>query len=308
MINNLEKARVLFFENLIGRGLKEETIKRKTLELERFFRYLKRENQIDLREITSKEIEDYFYYLDREDFSSATKGIARSMIGNLFMCLYRNEIILQNPMSITDIYIKEKSGIKAILTEDEMEDFLNAIETKTGYGKRDRALFELMYVAGLRISEVTNLTIEDLDFSLNEVLIRNSKGGKDRIVPMGKIAKQYLESWIKTARRWFIKEDNSILFLSVKGLKFPTTSIRWRFNIYKKKAGIDRKGVTPHSIRHSCATHLLKGGADIRFVQELLGHESLETTVIYTKEIVSGLKRMHKMHHPRENELYKEDL
>ena len=139
------------------------------------------------------------------------------------------------------------------------------------------------------------------------MFIRESKGNKDRIVPLGNVAKNYLELWIKKYRKYFsAKKKNDALFLSGKGTRLSKSSIRLLFKKYLKLSGIEKEKATPHSLRHSCATHLLTHGADIRYVQSLLGHESIETTVTYTREIVENLKKMYKSHHPRENELFTE--
>ena len=169
---------------------------------------------------------------------------------------------------------------------------------------------ELLYVAGLRNSEVVHLDVEDVDFSLNEVLIREGKGNKDRIVPLGQICKRFLWNWVKEARAWFLssKQDSGALFINRRGERIASSTVRYLLKRHLQEAGIRKPGVTPHSIRHSCATHLLMHGADIRYVQELLGHDSLDTTVVYTPQIADGLKRMHRMYHPRENELYREDV
>ena len=196
-----------------------------------------------------------------------------------------------------------------ILTEDEMSRLLDSIDTITGFGLRDRSLFELMYVTGMRVGEIVRLDVEHIDFSLNEVFVTKSKNRKERIVPLGGVAKRFLEKWVKEVRSYFLtgcKDDPKALFLSDKGMRISGSAIRYRLKRGLKIAGIEKKGVSPHSLRHSCATHLLAGGADIRLVQELLGHESIETTAAYTKEIVKELKRVHKMHHPRENRLYVE--
>ena len=307
----LDKARIIVNGYLIAKGLKEETITRKTLEVRRFLTYVDKTLKKDLRDVTSDDIEEYFTRITELGFSKSTLVTAHSTIGDLFMALSRHEMIFLNPMEQTNIYIREKAGAKVILTEKEMELFLNSIDTGTGFGLRDRALFELMYVTGIRIGEVRRLDVAHIDFSLNEVFIQKSKNRKDRIVPLGRVAKQFLEKWVKEVRAYFLKNvkaDPGALFLSEKGARMAVSSIRYRLDRCLKIAGIEKKGVTPHSLRHSCATHLLNGGADIRFVQELLGHESIETTVSYTKGVVAKLKKIHKMHHPRENQLYVEEV
>jgi len=303
-LENREQIELLFRDHLEGRGLKAATIKRKNTELNRLLSYLEGIGRTDLREVTSKDIEEYFIYMQEEGYSSSCVITSHAMAADLFRALHKNDLILTNPMARTEMYIKEKSGVKVILSEVEMESFLEAIETATGYGKRDRAMFELMYVTGMRVGEVVALAVEDVDLSHGEVLIRKGKGGKDRIVPIGKTAGLFLNEWISNARKWFDSGEDNSLFLNSKGRALASSAIRHRLKYYLKLSGIDKEGISPHSIRHSCATHLLAGGADIRFVQELLGHESLETTVIYTREVVTGLKRMHKMYHPRENEIY----
>ena len=302
-----DSAHLVFTKHLASKGLKKETINRKTLELRRFLKYINKKLQKDLRDTAPGDIEDYFINLENHGFSKSTMVTAHSTVCDLFIALARHDMILTNPVEQTDICIREKSGAKVILTEKEMEAFLTSIDTGTGYGLRDRALFELMYVTGMRIGEVVRLLVEHIDFSLNEVFIQRSKNRKDRIVPLGRVAKMFLEKWIKKVRVYFladVKEDCGEVFLSEQGRGLAASSIRYRLMRWLKIAGIEKKGVSPHSLRHSCATHLLAGGADIRFVQELLGHESLETTVAYTKEVVAGIKKIHKMYHPRENQIY----
>jgi len=307
----LDKAKLVVNSYLVAKGLKEETIKRKTLEVKRFLTYVNETLKKDVRDVTPDDIEEYFIRITGQGYAKSTLITARSTLADLFMALSRKEMILTNPMEQTDIYIREKAGVKVILTEKEMELFLNSIDTATGFGLRDRALFEMMYVTGMRIGEVCRLDVTHIDFSLNEVFIEKSKYRKDRIVPLGRMAKRFLEKWVKEVRVYFLKlveSDPGALFLSEKGERMAASSIRYRLKRCLKIAGITKQGITPHSLRHTCATHLLAGGADIRFVQELLGHESIETTVSYTKGVVEGLKKVHKMYHPRENQLYVEEV
>ena len=306
----MQKARIIFSEHLTGRGLKPETGRRKMLELRRFFVYLSQKGETDIRAISAGRIEEYFLHLKERGLSSSTRITARSMMRDLFSALSRHELILTNPMELTEILIKEPVNLRVILSEGEMKRFLDSISPHTGYGLRDRALFELMYVAALRTSEAVRLDVEDVDFSLNEVMVREGKGEKDRIVPLGRICRAFMWKWVREARSWFLssKKDGGALFINRRGERIAASTVRYLLRRYLKRVGIDKEGVTPHSIRHSCATHLLMHGADIRYVQELLGHESLDTTVVYTRQIVEGLKKMHRMHHPRENELYREDV
>ena len=288
---HLEMMKISFSEHLKSRGLSKATIGRKGVELRRFFTYLESTGKTDPKEITGDDIEEYIQYLRLNKYSTSTMVTAVSMLRDLFWSLRKNDLILNNPLDRTDICIKEKSGIKVILSEEETERFLDAIETHTGYRLRDRALFELMYVTGMRAGEVTGLNTEDIDFKLDEVIVRQGKGRKDRVVPLGSVSKKFLLRWIKESRKYFGKKEKGAVFLTCKGNRLSPAGIRYWFGRYLKKAGIEKPGASPHSLRHSCATHLLAGGADIRYVQELLGHESIETTVTYTKEVVKGLKK-----------------
>ena len=250
--NILDRAHLVFTSHLASKGLKKETINRKTLELRRFYEYVDKTLQKDLRDIRADDIEEYFIFLKEHGFSKSTLHTAHSTVSDLFMALTRHEMILTNPMEQTSICIRERSGVKVILTEKEMEAFLTSIGTETGFGLRDRALFELMYVTGMRISEVVMLGVEHIDFSLNEVFIQKSKNRKDRIVPLGRVAKMFLEKWVKKVRLYFlkdVKEDCGEVFLSEKGRGLAASSIRYRLMRWLKIAGIEKKGISPHSLR-----------------------------------------------------------
>ncbi len=283
-------------------GLKDNTVARKFQELRRFLEYVE-SNDFDLRSLNSTDIEDYILSLKK--YASSTQRAANALVSDVYKVLARSNLILSNPVLKTDIVIREKSGVKTVFTEEEISSFLDSIETKTGFGVRDRAVFELMYITGIRIGEVQNLDIDDIDFSLKEITIRLGKGDKDRIVPLGTVAEDYINQWIFRGRKG-VKTNQRALFVNRNNERLKASRIRHLFNHYLKLSDLDNRGFTPHSIRHSCATHLLQNGADIRYVQELLGHESIETTAGYTKDVIKSLKKLHKTYHPRENELYPE--
>ncbi|MCC6131766.1 MAG: tyrosine-type recombinase/integrase [Acidobacteria bacterium] len=301
------ETRLLFAEYESSRGLSDQTKARKTTEIKRFLRYLSDHEIQDIREVRAPHLEAFILELKEKDFAPSTIRTAHSMLVDLFAALARSGRILSNPVDLVEITLSEPAGVKAVFSREEIRAFLESISTHTGFGVRDRAIFELMYVTGMRLGEVARLELGDADFSLDEVFIRSGKGRKDRVVPLGRKAKEYLSAWAHKARTWFsASEAERAMFLNQDGRRIPASSIRFRFHRYLKAAGIERPGLTPHSIRHSCATHLLENGADIRYVQELLGHESIETTADYTRGVAEGLKKMHRTHHPRENELYPE--
>jgi integrase/recombinase XerD len=315
MEKNLEKSLLwkkaiqLLKEHYVSRGLTQGTVDRKLAEFYRFGAYMSSGSEAkDLRELTDKDLENYLLFLKAKGFSPSTQIHARTLLKDLFYTLMLNELILTNPCDLLDVCIREVAGVKVILSIAEMKKLLESIPTHTGYGFRDRCIFELLYMTGMRLGELLNLNVDDVDFSQEEVLIRQGKGRKDRIVPLGKVVKEYLLRWTQEMRGWFVKgKDPGLLFLNSKGGRLAKSNVGQHLRCYLKGAGITKEGVSPHSFRHSCATHLLLNGADVRYVQELLGHESVETTVEYTKGVVENLKKMHKMYHPRENELYREE-
>jgi integrase/recombinase XerD len=297
-------------EYMESKGLVPATMIRKQTELGRFLEGLCSAGITDIRDVAQDDIEEYFLGMKEKGFTISTRKTARSMLKDLFHALFKHELIMTNPCELLELKVSDRPEARVVFSQDEMTRLLDSIETVTGYGARDRAMFELMYVTGIRVGETSRLDVTDIDFTYDEVLIRQGKGRKDRVVPMGSVAKKHLMRWVKEVRPWFLKEiakDSGALFLSDRGSRMRQGSIAFRLRYYMKVAGIVKKGASLHSIRHSCATHLLEGGADIRFVQELLGHESIETTVTYTKDIVKGLKKMHRRFHPRENELYVDD-
>jgi site-specific recombinase XerD len=166
--------------------------------------------------------------------------------------------------------------------------------------KRDRALFELLYATGLRSEEVRSVTVDNLD-KIERTLFVTGKGSKDRIVPVGDWVMPYLLEYLEVGRPGLVdsRDPKPFLFLSKHGLRLTTANLGDILRKHAAKAGLDTR-LTPHAIRHACATHLLKGGADIRYVQELLGHADLSSTQIYTKIDITFLKQAHKKYHPRE--------
>jgi site-specific recombinase XerD len=163
-------------------------------------------------------------------------------------------------------------------------------------------MFELMYSSGLRSSEVVKLNRGDIELESRMAIIRDTKWSKDLVVPINEVAHAFLSLYLAQTDAALAERP---AFLGARG-RMSAHSLRARFRYHLINAGLKDKGLTPHSIRHATATHLLAHGADLRYVQELLGHQSIETTVLYTNEQLENLKRIYKTHHPRENALYRE--
>lgn len=194
---------------------------------------------------------------------------------------------------------KLPASLPKILDVEDIELLLNAIDIETPLGIRDRALFELMYAGGMRVSEVCNLTIEQILMDEDLILVRG-KGNKERVVPLGGEAKRCLVEYLDHSRPSLKKGyyNEGILFLNNRGKPLQRKGIWYILKQLAQKAGL-KKPISPHTFRHSFATHLLEGGADLRIVQEMLGHVDISTTQIYTHLDSSYLKEVHSSFHPR---------
>jgi integrase/recombinase XerC/integrase/recombinase XerD len=193
---------------------------------------------------------------------------------------------------------KRPQRLPRVLKADEVADLLDRIPTTTPLDVRDRALFELAYACGLRAEELVNLDRGSMDFDAEEVRVEG-KGGKTRIVPVGEAAVRALTRYVERARPALEAERSEpALFISKSGRRLSTSDVRRRLRVWSRRAAL-QGGVHPHALRHSFATHLLDGGADLRAIQELLGHSSISTTQIYTRVESARLKSAYARAHPR---------
>ena len=194
---------------------------------------------------------------------------------------------------------KRKKNLPEVLTIFEMENVLSKPDSMKKLGLRDKAILEIMYACGLRVSEVINLKVSNLYF--NEEIIRVfGKGSKERLVPIGRSAVSWVMKYLKESRQLLVKKavSENYIFLNNRGTKLSRMGI-WKItDRYFKEAGIN-KAAHPHTFRHSFATHLIEGGADLRAVQEMLGHADISTTQIYTHIDRDYIKQVHKDFHPR---------
>jgi site-specific recombinase XerD len=303
---NKNLAKMYCINYLKSRGINEKTIKVYMSDLNNFFDYLEKEKtKTDMREVTRDDLIGYIHFLCEfvckatgKKYMSGTIKKRLCVVKSMFRSLYIHEKIIMNPAEDVEYSEKDKQKKPDILSREEIGLFLDSIDTENREGLRDRAMFELMYSSGLRIGELSHLKIGDVDFKDRLLLIRESKFGKDRYIPINKVAIWFLKKY--AGNRISNKEDR--IFYGLRG-PYSTSGIRKRFVKIKNKLKLT---CHPHSIRHSTATHLLENGANIRYVQELLGHESIETTVRYTKWISESIKRVYKQYHPRENGCYRE--
>jgi len=230
----------------------------------------------------------------------AVRSMARrqSVFRRYYAAIVRDDPAFVDPTALVDRPRLPRSLPKA-LAEREVERLLAAPDPATTLGQRDRAMLELMYACGLRVSELVELPLAG--FNARQGVLRVSgKGGKDRLVPVGELALQYLGDYLATARPALAGARQPVaLFLGRHGEGLTRQMFWLLVKRYAMQAGIDARRISPHVLRHSFATHLLNHGADLRALQMLLGHSSLSTTQIYTLVAKEGLKRLHAQHHPR---------
>jgi len=263
-----------------------------------------------IQEITYKTVRDY-----QEDLSFKisrygtpwkvhSQNHALSTLRGFFKWLLREDYIISDPTQKIQ-YAKEPEPLpRHILEESEIKKILKQPDTQTIIGYRDRVILEILYSTGIRKGELENLKLQDVDLKDGFLRINQGKNKKDRVVPLGKIASSMLQNYIVSIRSEIPKgkhkgKETPYLFINQRANKLHHNTVWNIVTHYARRAGI-RKKVTPHSFRHTCATHMVRHGAHIRHLQEMLGHKNIETTQIYTRVTINDLKRVHAQFHPRE--------
>jgi len=267
-----------------------------------FWVFLKQSGITDLRSVTRATLEQYTASVLTLPLRRTTQAQRIRSVQRLFVCLVEKNHILIDPAA--SLHVPSTSGLpRSILTQSEMRRLLAQPNTSLREGIRDRALLELLYSTGIRIGEMIALTVYDVDLSARLLSVRSGKGGKGRVVPFGKEAKKWLQEYLEKIRprKNRLHPHERSLFLSFLGTPFCLATWQMRIQRYAKMAKI-KKPVTAHAIRHTCATHMLEAGADILAIKELLGHQRLTTTQIYTRVRPVAVKEMHQKTHPREKE------
>lgn len=275
--------------------LSEETIKNYKYDLKQFNTYIKENNITDINKIKTKDIENYLKHL--RNLNSKTISRKITSINNFFIFLLKEKRIDHNPCEFID-RPKLNKTLPDTLSEKEVESLLN-IPLNTIYDYRNKAMLEILYGCGLRISELVNLTTRDVDFE-NAIIRCIGKGSKERITPINDYVIYYLKEYLERRPLLIKKETTDYLFLNNHGKKMTRQGFFKNLQKILKEKGIT-KYISPHTLRHSFATHLLNGGADLRSVQILLGHSDISTTKIYTHISNEKVKKDYKNFHPRSN-------
>ena len=269
-----------------------DTLKNYQIDLKQFSEFLHSKNQ-DLYTADRLHIESFFMKLNSLGLSPSSLARKASTLRSYFLFLLKTSVISISPM-INIKTPKLSKKLPNILSISDVDTLCN-IDASSSVSKRDRAIIEVMYSSALRLSELSSLNIDSVDIESKCVKVIG-KGKKERILPLGAKASEALLDWT-SARRDLCPVDNA-LFINKFGTRLSNRSIQNRINFWVKKQGLNCK-ISPHTLRHSCATHLLEASGDLRAVQEFLGHEDISTTQIYANMDFEHLNRVYKNSHPR---------
>lgn len=290
-----------FIDNFINylsveRGLANNTLLAYRRDLQKYARYLGRAGVSSPEGVKREHITEYIYSQKKQGLS--TTSICRNLaaIKMFHRFLVREQLAKEDPTTLVDTP-KQWERVPEVLSQQEVEAMIEAARGKTWQQIRDHAILELFYASGMRVSELVELRVDNVNFDVGYVRCIG-KGSKERIIPIGKRAKSAVKVYLDSVRGQSKSAYAAQLFLSRLGKKISRQSIWKLIQYYAKKANIKKK-IKPHTLRHSFATHLLEHGADLRSVQEMLGHADISTTQIYTHVDKERLRKIHKEFHPR---------
>jgi integrase/recombinase XerD len=284
----------------LEKGLSSNTIAAYEIDLRRYLEFVHDTSKVsDISGIAVHHIENYIEELVALGLGNASVIRSLSSIRGFHAYMVADQLSDSNPALVIDIP-KKLQRLPDVLDVDEIVRMIEIHDANNPVGKRNIAILELLYATGMRVSELCGLTTDRLFFEIGLIRIIG-KGDKERIVPVGEFAMKSVNDWLTNARPLFLKRPElakRAVFLNQRGTPLSRMSVWNLVAASAKDAGVD-KHVHPHIFRHSCATHLLEGGADLKSVQEMLGHASILTTEIYTHVDRSMLQQTHKMYHPR---------
>jgi integrase/recombinase XerD len=298
------------FAAAYSRGLSETTIKNQRSHLGRFANFLEGQDVTDAAALTREVIEQYMDELSwavtrrGKPMKLETRNVQLWSIKSFCRWLLSSDRVAIDPSEKVPYARKSDTLPKSILTTRDMEKLLAAPSSQSVIGFRDRVVLELLYSTALRVNELIQLDVGDLDLCGGDVRVKLGKGSRDRVAPAGRLACELTESYLREIRPQLLEKcgnaKEEALILSQYGNRLGRAGIAKLIDKHAKAAGIKER-VTPHTFRHSCATHMLRGGANVRHLQEMLGHKQLTSTEVYTRVTITELKEVHKKFHPRGN-------
>ena len=270
-----------------------ETIDSYEEDLVEFMDFLSREN-LELLDVKYDDVRFFLMELDKKHNKASTVSRKLSSLRGFYKFLMNNDYTSNNPFSLIKTPRKEKR-LPRFFYYNELEEMFNSIDISTTLGQRNRLILEVLYASGVRVSELVNIKLKDINDEEIKVL---GKGNKERITRIGDYAREILDLYLSDGYKELNKKNSEFLFLNKDGGKLTTRGIRYILDEIIKNTNVKKK-ISPHMLRHSFATHLLNEGCDILSVQELLGHESLTATAIYTHVSTDRLKDVYFKTHPR---------
>ena len=289
-----DEALAVYDRDLKGRSAAERTRRAYGVDLGQFVEWA---GERAPGEIRHRDVRRYAAGLSADGAAPATVARKLAAIRGLFDFLVRTEQVSQNPADLVSSPKREEK-LPQVLSAEQVRSLLERIPARTPLELRDRAMLELAYSCGLRCEEIVNLDLGSMDFETEQLRVLG-KGSKERLLPVGEPAQQALRRYDERARHALSADPREqALFLSKSGRRLSNSDVTRRLGLWVREAAL-ASGVSPHSLRHSFATHLLEGGADLRTIQELLGHASISTTQVYTRVDAARLRDAYAATHPR---------
>jgi len=291
-----DEALAAFDREMRARSLAERTRKAYGVDLGQFEEWAK-EGGLEPGKVRHRDVRRYGAGLSADGAGAATVARKLAAIRGLFDFLVRTERVGQNPADLVSSPKREEK-LPRVLSGEQMRALLEGIPARTPLELRDRAMLELAYSCGLRCEEIVNLDLGSFDFETEQLRVLG-KGSKERLLPVGELAQRALRRYLERGRHPLASDRlEPALFLSKSGRRLSASDVTRRLGLWVRAAALSA-GVSPHSLRHSFATHLLEGGADLRTIQELLGHASISTTQVYTRVDAARLREAYAATHPR---------
>jgi integrase/recombinase XerD len=293
-----------WLEDMAVHGLSPATVKIRRASLRRLIEYADLAGIEEPRDFTPRHAMAFRRWLMGR--GQAESAFCQNLVGVRLYCRWcvAQGLMASEPVEELRIRGFRKPLPQGILRADQVEEVLCGADVEAPVGLRDRAILEVLYSTGIRRAELAHLRIQDVHWERGLVFVHRGKGGRDRYVPIGSRAMEWVRSYLDRVRiHWALVDDGGALWLTATGQPLSEITLGSRCKAYLRKAGIDRVGTSCHMLRHTCATLLMENGADLRAVQEILGHKSVESTQIYTHVTQTRAKEVHTRCHPAERQI-----
>lgn len=293
-MNTYVKEYTSFMTDIRHKSL--NTVESYKRDVTQYISYLDGTGVTDISSTTKTTVLSYLLYLQKEGRASSTVSRTLASLRSYYLFMMQNGVVKSNPTSNLEAPHVEKK-IPKILSGEEVELLLEQPKNCDNKGIRDKAMLELLYATGIRVSELINLDVSDVNVPMS--FVRCKGGKKERIIPMGHQAKDALENYINNVRKYMVKDENeTALFVNCSGARLLRQGFWKLIKYYQHIAGIETD-ITPHTLRHSFAAHLLENGADLHSIQEMMGHADISSTQVYSRMMNSKIKDVYAKAHPR---------